>query len=416
MRTSVGRSSTIPFAPLALVLLFPVIASAQQYSNHEVTVGVQSQTWGQQTDNGFDHNLQYPTPSFTYTRNLSSTLAVEGTVEPWTQFFHTNYLESGHETLALGGIKAGWRGKEWGFYGKTQAGIASWSCGTWYYNPQPYSDCSRLTNFTLEYGGVIERRLSKHYSLRFDAAHLLSTEFDETLARYPSGLPAMYRAGGTLQHLDIRLGLTRSFGAIHDASGERIPVRAAWDIGAVFALQPRAEPVPGMLNAYPGPGIWASWNFSQHFSWDIVLIHSGAGRLGQVNFANTQSGGRALEALTGLKMGLRRDRMGYFGKVRGGTITFGETERQIGFLPDGSSFIVRGMFTNPVLDVGAVWEVYPSRHSILRFDAGSATIFYQPKDVWQWVPNNGLEVGTKYAVPGETQTGLLLSFGGGFRF
>jgi hypothetical protein len=115
-------------------------------------------------------------------------------------------------------------------------------------------------------------------------------------------------------------------------------------------------------------------------------------------------------------MGLRRDRMGYFAKVRGGTITFGETERRIGFLPNGNSFIVRGMFTNPVLDAGGVWEVYPSRHTMLRFDAGSNTIFYQPKDVWQYVPKGGVEVGTRYAAPEKTETGLLLSFGAGIRF
>lgn len=153
MGISVGRRNIFLWTLLAVVLLSAAaFANAQQYSNNEVSLGVQSQTWGHQGDNGFDHNLQYPTPIFTYTRNLSSTLAVEGAVEPWTQFFHTNYLESGHETLALGGIKAGWRGKHWGFYGKTEAGIATWSCGAWYYNPQPYSDCSRITNFALEYG------------------------------------------------------------------------------------------------------------------------------------------------------------------------------------------------------------------------------------------------------------------------
>jgi hypothetical protein len=74
------------------------------------------------------------------------------------------------------------------------------------------------------------------------------------------------------------------------------------------------------------------------------------------------------------------------------------------------------MFTSPVLDVGGVWEVYPSHHTILRFDAGSATIFYQPKSVWQYLPSGNGEVGTKYAIPENTQTGLLLGFGAGIRF
>lgn len=410
------------FRTVVLILSFVVApASAQQYSNHEISVGLQAQTWGKRYFNGsdqfaFGHYLQIPTPSLTYTHNLSSTLAIEGTAEPWTQFFRTNALESGHETLALGGIKAGWRGKRWGFYGKTQAGIATWGCGAWYYNPSPYSECSRITNFALEYGGVIEHRLFGSYSLRVDAGHLLSTEFDHVLARYTNGLAAEYRGGGTLQHLDVRIGLTKSFGSIHDAGSERVPERASLDLGASFLLQPRDQAMNTILNAYPGPAIWVSWNFSRHVSWDTALIHSEPYRNGEFVFSAPQAGGRALEALTGLKMGLRRDRMGYFAKLRGGTITFGAAERRVGILPNGSKFIDRGMFTNPVVDVGGVWEVYPSRHTILRFDAGSATIFYQPKTVLQYTPQNGVEVGTKVSTPEQTHPGLLLSFGGGIRF
>lgn len=415
-------SHWLPYAVLVAALLSSTpIAPAQKYADQEVTVELQAQTWGRQyinsnLESASNHYLQYPTPSITYTRNLSSTLAIEGTVEPWTQFFHTSALESGHETLALGGIKAGWRGKQWGIYGKTQAGVASWSCGAWFYNPNPYFKCSRTTNFALEYGGVIERHISGRYSLRFDAGHLLSTEFDHVVARNSSGAAVEYRGGGTLQHFDFRIGLTRSLGVTHDTSGGSIPVHSRWDLGASFVLQPRAQPLYEILNPYPGPGIWGAWNFSRHISWDTAIIHSGPGRSGRIVYAAQQSGGRALEALTGLKIGLRRDHMGYFAKLRGGTITFGETERQIGILPDGSPFIVRGMFTNPVVDAGGVWEVYPSRHTILRFDAGSATIFYQPKSVWQYLPEGGKEVGAKYDVPGQAQTSLLLSFGVGIRF
>jgi len=416
--------SQIWYLLFALFTFLPMLltgtANAQRYSNNEVTVGLQAQTWGTKYINSsnefaYHHYLQYPTPYFTYTRNLSSTLAVEGTVEPWTQFFRTNALESGHGTLALGGVKAGWRGREWGFYGKTQVGIASWSCGGWDYAPHPYSKCSRITNFALEYGGVVERHLFGRYALRMDAGHLLSTEFDQVLKHFPNG-GSVYRGGGTLQHLDVRIGITRSFGVVRDAGSERVPEKASWDLGASFALQPRDEALYSILDVYPGPGLWASWNFCRHVSWDSAIIHSGPYRKEQYVFSVPQAGGRALEVLTGLKMGLRRDHMGYFAKLRGGTITFGEAERRIGLLPDGTFFIRRGMFTNPVLDVGGVWEVYPSRHTVLRFDAGSATIFYQPKDLWQYVPVHGVEVGTKYSVPGQAQTSLLLSFGVGIRF
>jgi hypothetical protein len=70
------------------------------------------------------------------------------------------------------------------------------------------------------------------------------------------------------------------------------------------------------------------------------------------------------------------------------------------------------MFTNPVLNAGGVLEVYPSRHTILRFDMGSATIFYLPKNVKETV----LISSTTYAIPSQQQTTMLMSFGAGFRF
>ena len=418
MLTRTSRPSR--FLPAFIALFYSAtLASAQQFSANEVTVGLDARTWGEQSRNcsgisACNHYLQVPTPSFTYTRNLSPSLALEGSVEPWSQFFPTSEpLESGHETVALAGIKAGWRGRRWGFYGETLVGIVSGSCDT-NYGSSAYC-LHRITNFALEYGGVAEFRLSRNYSLRFDAAHRLSLEYAQETEH--TQYLAVFTGSGTLQHLDLRLGLTRSFGAPREAQPERVPAAATWDVGASFLLQPKKEPVPFELQSDFSPGLWASWNFSRHLSWDSSLIHTGPGRFDGHDFADYQAGGRSLEALTGLKAGLRRDHMGYFATLRGGTITFGETERQAGILHDGQVFVVRGMFTNPVLHAGGVWEVYPSRHTLLRFDAGSATIFYQPKGIWQYVPGKHFsEIGTKYNIPGYQQTGLLLSLGAGIRF
>ena len=393
---------------LPLLIAAPPILAAQSYSNHEVSVGIASQTWGYTSTigNSWDHHLAIPVLSLDYTRNLSPSLAVEGTFQPTSQFFRTNFLESGRETLALGGIKAGWRGARWGFYGKTQVGVESWSCGAWYYTPNPYSNCSRITNFALEYGGVVERRLAGRYSLRFDAAHLLGLEFPLVLASGPGFIYS--RGGGTLQHLDVRIAVVRSFGATHDEALGQVPAPARWDAGTAFLMQPRQGTSKTNLQTFPSPSVWASWNFSRHVSWDSSLAYSGPLRFNGHVFSDIQAGGRSLETLTGLKTGLRRDHMGYFAKVRGGTITFGETERVVTEVSPGLFHIDRGMFTDYVLDVGGVYEVYPSRHSILRFEAGSATIFYQPK--------TSLSVGEKVYSPGQALTGLQLSFGAGFRF
>lgn len=404
------RNRALQFAIAAIAACPTTLVAAQSYSNNEISVGIAGQTWGYQyvANNQFawDHYLAEPAPSFGYTRNLSPSLALDGEFRQSGQFFKTNALESGYETLALGGVKAGWRGARWGFYGKTEAGIESWSCGAWYYDPNPYSDCSRITNFALEYGGVIERRLAGRYSLRFDAAHLIGIEFPEVLERTPTA--TISRDGGTLQHLDVRFAVTRSLGSVHDELSEHAPAAARWDAGAAFLLQPRHGLSTPDIPIFPSPGVWASWNFSRHLSWDSALIYSGPMRDSGYVFSDSQAGGRSFEALTGIKAGLRRDRMGYFGKFRFGTITFGETQTRLVLLSNGVFVQSRGMFTDFVFDAGGVYEVYPSRHTILRFDAGSATIVYPTKSYFS--------TGEEITVPEEKQTGLLLSFGAGVRF
>jgi hypothetical protein len=263
-----------------------------------------------------------------------------------------------------------------------------------------------VTNFTLEYGGTVERLISRRWALRLDAGELMMPQFDRILGRYSNGLTEYFQAGEWLQHFDARVGVTRSFGALHSAEREPIPEHSTWDAGVLFSLQPRAFPDYPMMNAYPGIGVWGSWNFSKHFSWDTTILH--AGRNSGEEFVDFQAGGRSLEALTGLKAGIRRDHMGYFAKLRGGTITFGETDRQFNEVSPGVFKFDRGMFTNAAMDIGGVLEVYPSRHTIFRCDAGSTTIFYLPK--------NTVQAGYTYSIPSQHQTGMLMTFGAGLRF
>ena len=402
---------------LSFLLLLPVAAPSQQFARDELTASVGLQTMGQATcipigsgpecQPKTNHYAYVSLPAFTYTRNLSPSLALEGMAQPTSFFLQTNSLDAGRQTLALGGVKVGWRGQRWGLSGKVRAGIAGFSCGP---SDSASSNCAWRANFAMEYGGVAEYRLRPRWALRVDASHLMILQFDRILARYSDGLPFEYRQGATLQHFDVRLGITRSFGRLEEAKAERVPERQRWDVGALFALQPRILPEFQYLDAYPALGVWGSWNFSRHVSWDSVVMHSGRnpGVGEEIDF---QAGGRALEALTGVKLGIRRDHMGYFGELRGGTITFGETEKQLGEASSGF-FLYRGIFTNPVLNAGGVLEVYPSRRTILRFDMGNATIFYQPKNIVETVPTSS----ETFSIPSLQQTTMLMSFGGGFRF
>lgn len=124
-------------------------------------------------------------------------------------------------------------------------------------------------------------------------------------------------------------------------------------------------------------------------------------------------GGRKLQTVFGLKTGLRKKRIGVFGKIRPGLIRLERFEYiseqspltvcfPLGCLP--SYTISRTKSTNFFdLDVGGVFEYYLTRRTALRFDIGDTIIRYskqEPRDL----------------NPGFTRHNLQISAGFGFRF
>jgi Outer membrane protein beta-barrel domain len=69
------------------------------------------------------------------------------------------------------------------------------------------------------------------------------------------------------------------------------------------------------------------------------------------------------QGLFGVKTGLRSEKAGIFGKFRPGFVRFGES----GVIPGQS-------FTQFALDIGGVFELYPTRHVALRFDIGDTVV------------------------------------------
>ncbi|MEP7341086.1 MAG: outer membrane beta-barrel protein, partial [Acidobacteriota bacterium] len=78
---------------------------------------------------------------------------------------------------------------------------------------------------------------------------------------------------------------------------------------------------------------------------------------------------RRTQGLFGVKAGTRSDKIGIFGKVRPGFMHFGEgvADPRIQTLVAIPATVSTTEFA---LDVGGVFELYPSRHTMLRFDLG----------------------------------------------
>jgi len=69
------------------------------------------------------------------------------------------------------------------------------------------------------------------------------------------------------------------------------------------------------------------------------------------------------QGLFGVKTGLRSEKAGIFGKFRPGFVRFGE-----------NAVIPGQNFTQFALDIGGVFELYPSRHVAFRVDLGDTVI------------------------------------------
>ena len=118
-----------------------------------------------------------------------------------------------------------------------------------------------------------------------------------------------------------------------------------------------------------------------------------------------EPGGRKFQAIFGPKIGIRKERFGVFGKVRAGFIRIDKYEviDQIG--PASNFFTAshaqKSTFFN--VDVGGVFEYYPTRRTVFRVDVGDTIIRYSsfpPKEI----------------NPSFTRHNLQTSVGFGFRF
>jgi hypothetical protein len=81
---------------------------------------------------------------------------------------------------------------------------------------------------------------------------------------------------------------------------------------------------------------------------------------------------RRTQALFGVKYGMRSQKAGIFGKLRPGFVHFGEGRLNPGIVSPGLQPTASA--TEFALDIGGVFELYPSRPVAFRFDVGDTII------------------------------------------
>lgn len=131
--------------------------------------------------------------------------------------------------------------------------------------------------------------------------------------------------------------------------------------------------------------------------------------------------GRELEGLFGVKVGKRFDKVGIFAKARPGFLhsTQGDLQRAnvvcIAIFPPPAGCFEPISTTNFAFDVGGVVEVYPTKRTIIRFDAGDTMVRLSERNVPLVLTPGGPFVSILRA-PAETTHSFQASVGIGFRF
>jgi hypothetical protein len=187
-----------------------------------------------------------------------------------------------------------------------------------------------------------------------------------------------------------------------------------FEVGAQFSVLGINDP-QGLNDIFPrtelGMGGRLSYNLNRHFALEAeVNFFPRDYRKVRSNF----TGGRMTEGLFGLKAGLRKNKFGIFGKVRPGFESSGRAE--IARFPNGNGPDRQNPFgfedmraTQFALDVGGVFELYPSRRTIVRLDFGDTIVRY-PGIPFTQIPQGTIVVKSLYS------NKLQFSAGVGFRF
>lgn len=398
-----GRSALLLWTALHFSACF---LSAQNFTRHEAALGLQSQTSSLYVElapasipDYFGPRHIFPGPVGRYTFNLSPSLALEGSIG-YLPGFQTSFgVDNGHELLALAGVKAGWRGRRLGLYGKLQPGVASFSPGlnvTTAFGQPP--DYQRRTSFALDDGAALEFYPSARTILRFDVSQTLLAEYDQVLARTSNFIDL--HEGHVAEHLGLAFTIAHRFGRLQQQQIEPVPARRPFDIGGLYALQQREHLSLAQMQPGSGAGAFLSWNFSRFVSLDSTAFYEPK----KDGFIFPQDGGTTTGLLAGLKAGIRRDHMGYFAALRPGMIQFSRTSDRV---VSGADYWEKT--TDFALDAGGILEVYPSRHTLLRAEAGNDFIHYHEAHIL-------IEPSTDTFYAPVRRSSILLLFGGGFRF
>jgi hypothetical protein len=368
-------SSMIGFLPSLLLQALPLVA---QESHTSTELGVQYSTIRETTSTFQGVNLSGFGGRFDW--NFSRRLALESQVDFFPEQGAPLLLVQGGRTLqAVFGVRAKViQTRQFSVFGLIRPGLLHFSgvdVLSGQSNPLYVLNVIRPANyFVLNLGGGLEFYPSPRWVLRFD------------IEGNPYRVPAYFAASASTTAVipgkindttRLSFGVAYRPGALIDNERET-NVPGKWEFGPLFsAMMISREGLTDNVRTEPGFGGYASYRFFGALYLDADLLYFPR----STDFSGPQDGGTILQALVGLKGGIRRNRFGFFGKVRPGFHSYSQALTGISASGGSTPVYTYDRSDNFVLDLGGILEYYPRERSTLRLEVGDTHLFFGTRDV-----------------------------------
>jgi hypothetical protein len=396
------------FCLLVLLFAVPIVPAAlaqQEFSRFEVSgqyslIRLLDASGNAQSHSGFGWRLDV---------NLTRRLALESQLD----FFphHASPFlqqQGGHALQALFGIRGKViQSKHFAVYGLLRPGFLHFEKVAVFSSTLPVSFTTRpATYFLVDLGGGIEFYPFPRLITRFEIS---GNPYRIANFTVPAASGFVVRPGEITDHFGISVGVGYRLGALRENPPET-EVSSRLEFGAQFTtLIVQRESALDGVRTEPAIGGFASFRVWRFFYADSAMNFF----LRDTNSSGVHDGGRIFQGLFGLKGGISRDHIGIFGKVRPGFNSYSHAFTGISQISAGPPPLFKDLFdrsTNFVLDLGGVVELYPSRHTTLRFDLGDTHIYFATKS---FLSSNGNVI----SVPGGQRLhSIELSVGYAWRF
>ena len=136
--------------------------------------------------------------------------------------------------------------------------------------------------------------------------------------------------------------------------------------------------ISGSRETQPGFGGRIGYNLTTNVALEAELnFFPGAGSFSVPGF----NGGHKIQGLFGLKAGKRFDKVGIFGKARPGFLSASKGDLRprpealcLAVFPPSAGCFETTRKTSLAFDLGGVVEIYPTKRTIIRFDAGDTIL------------------------------------------